>query len=223
MPGKTKTPEPTVEDKEKTSRRGLIGVIIAAIITAVATISAATINSCRDSSPLTFSGRVIDKNTEEKIRGAKVSLEEAEGAPPLAYSDSEGIFSFPVGDPNKELRLRIEANKYQNYDLRATPAKNQGIQEVRLTPKTDETAELSGFVFDRNDKPIQGAKVTLDDVLGISPVETSSDGTFTIRNIPRKYSELVRIRIVKEGFKPNPYTEDVVLGKTPPRIKLTRK
>src|SRR5262249_58925993 len=112
----------------------------------------------------------------------KVSLE-SESVPSVAYTDSEGIFSFPVSDPNKELRLRIEASKYGNYDLRVTPAKNQGIQDVRLTPKTDETAELSGIVLDRNDRPIQGAKVTLDDVLGIVVVENSSDGTFTIRNI----------------------------------------
>jgi hypothetical protein len=101
-----------------------------------------------------------------------------------------------------------------------TPAKNQGIQDVRLTPKTDKTADLSGIVLDSNDSPIQEAKVTLDDVLGMRPVETSSDGTFSLKNVPRKYGEMVRVRVVKEGYQPR--TDDVVLGKTP-RIKLKRK
>jgi hypothetical protein len=212
---------------ETTSRRTLIGVVITAVLAAVATISAAGINKCGNvlqpgSPSQTFIGRITDRNTEEKVRGAKVSLE-GESVPSVAYSDSEGIFSFPLNDPNKEIRLRIEANQYENFDLRITPAKNQGIQDLRLTPKTEKTAELSGTVLDRNDNPIQGAKVTLDDVLGMQPVETSSDGVFSLKDVPRKYGEMVRIRIVKEGYQPNPYTEDVVLGRSPPRIKLTRK
>jgi hypothetical protein len=85
------------------------------------------------------------------------------------------------------------------------------------------TSELSGTVLDQNERPIQGVKVTLDDIPGMLPVETSSDGIFSIINIPRKYSEAVRIRVVKEGYQPNPYTEDVVLGKSPPRVRLQRK
>src|SRR5262245_22193841 len=228
-PGKAKKSavDPTVQAAETTSRRTLIGVIITAVLAAVATISAAGINNCgkwlrTGSSSQTFIGRIINKNTEEKVRGAKVSLE-GESVPSVAYTDSEGIFSFPVTDPNKEIRLRIEANQYENFDLRINPAKNQGIHDVRLIPKTDKTAELSGIVLDRNDTPMQGAKVTIDDILGMQPVETSTDGVFSFKELPRKYGESVRIRVVKEGYQPNPYIEDVVLGKSPPRIKLTRK
>lgn len=84
-----------------------------------------------------------------------------------------------------------------------------------------ETAELSGTVFDQNERPVQGAKVTLDEVPGMKPVETSSNGVFNLHNIPRKYGEGVRVRVVKEDYEP--YTEDVVLGKAPPIIKLTKK
>lgn len=86
-----------------------------------------------------------------------------------------------------------------------------------------ETALLSGTVVDQDDKPLQGASVTLDDVPGMSPVETSSDGIFNMLGILKKYGEGVRVRVVMEGYKPNPYTEDVVLGKAPPIIKLTKK
>ena len=146
---------------------------------------------------------------------------ESEGVPSVTSSDSEGIFSFPINDPNKEIRLRIEADQYENFDLRVAPAKNQGIQDVRLTPKTDQAADLSGIVLDSNDSLIQEAKVTLDDVPGMRPVETDSDGKFTLKDVPRKRGEGVRVRVVKEGYET--YTEDVVLGSTPPRIKLTRK
>lgn len=151
MPGNAKKPDPATQIAGKASHRTLIGVIITAVLAAVAAISAAGINSCGSAfkptpspSPtsLSFIGRIIDKNTEARIRGAKVSLE-GESVPSVAYSDSEGVFSFPVNDPNKEIRLRIEANQYENFDLRITPAKNQVIQDVRLTPKTDKTAELS--------------------------------------------------------------------------------
>ena len=53
-------------------------------------------------------------------------------------------------------------------------------------------------------------------------VTTSTDGVFNLREIPRKYGEAVRVRVVAEGYRPNPYTEDVVLGKAPPRVKLRK-
>lgn len=84
-------------------------------------------------------------------------------------------------------------------------------------------ADLSGTVFDQNDRPLQGAKVTLDDIPGMQPVETSSAGVFNLRDIPKSYGDGVRLRVVMEGYQPNPYTEDVVLGKAPPIINLKRK
>jgi len=98
---------------------------------------------------------------------------------------------------------------------------SQGREAQTPTP-TPATSELSGTVLDQNDNPLQGAKVTIDELPGMKPAETSSDGLFTINYIPRKYGEAVRIRVVKEGYQPNPYTEDVVIGKTP-RIRLKRK
>jgi hypothetical protein len=82
---------------------------------------------------------------------------------------------------------------------------------------------LAGIVVDNNDKPIQGAAITIDEMPGMESVETSSDGVFTVNDVPRKYGEAVRIRVVKEGYRPNPYTEDVILGKTPPRVRLRKE
>jgi hypothetical protein len=103
---------------------------------------------------------------------------------------------------------------------------NNNIKNVSSEPPPTPTpakADLSGTVLDRNDRPLQGAKVSLDDFPGMPPVETSSDGVFNLRDIPKKYGEGVRVRVVMEGYQPNPYTEDVVLGKAPPIIKLMKK
>jgi hypothetical protein len=216
--------DPTLQAANTTSRRTLIGVIFTAVLAALAVIAAAVINKGCGANPTPphFIGRTIDEKTEARIRNAKVSLE-SESVPSVAYTDSEGIFSFPLSDPNKEIRMRIEADAYENFDLRVTPSKNQGIQDVRLIMKKEKTAELSGTVLDREERPLQGVQVTLDDIIGMKPVETSSDGIFRITDIPRKYGEMVRLRVVKEGYLPYPHTEDITLGKAPPRIKLTRK
>src|SRR5262249_54773272 len=80
-----------------------------------------------------FVGRVSDSSTGEHIKNAKVSLEGYE-VPPVVYTDSEGVFSFLLNDPNKEVRIRVEATSYTDYDRRLTPSENPGMLEIRLEP-----------------------------------------------------------------------------------------
>lgn len=168
-------------------------------------------------------GRVSD-NQMHPLRGAKVSLE-GKDLPPVIYTDSEGVFTFNLPNDVKEIKIRVEASGYDLYDRRIDVSAKSELEDIRLMPQTkvETKAELSGTVLDGNGKPLQGARVVLDDIPGMSPVETSSDGVFNLRDIPKKYGEGVRVRIVMEGYQPNPYTEDVVIGKAPPIIKLTRK
>lgn len=107
--------------------------------------------------------------------------------------------------------------------LNKESSSNKQVNGGQTPTPTPVTADLSGTVLDYNNRPLQGAKVTLDDLPGMTPVETSSDGVFNLRNLPRKYGEGVRVRVVMEGYQPNPYTQDTVLGAAPPTIKLTRK
>lgn len=170
---------------------------------------------------IAFRGRVSDKQGHP-LGGAKVSLE-GKGLPPVIYTDSEGIFTFNLTDEVKEIKIRVEASGYGLYDRRVDVAAKSELEDIRLPPQTETKAELSGTVVDSHEKPLQGARVTLDDIPGMQPVETSSDGVFNLLNIPKKYGEGVRMRVIMEGYQPNPYTEDVVLGKAPPIITLTRK
>jgi hypothetical protein len=82
---------------------------------------------------------------------------------------------------------------------------------------------ISGFVVDSGDRAIQGAKVTIEEIPEMKPVETTSDGRFIINDVPQKHGEWVRIRVVKEGYRPNPYTEDFRIGTRLPPMKLKRE
>lgn len=121
-----------------TSRRAMIGVIIGVLVTVSGSIVVAIINKSSHSAPSptqTFIGRVFSKNNpNEVVRNARVTME-GEGVPQLATTDSQGIFSFPLSDPHKEVRLRVEVSGYEPYDLRVVPAKNHGLQAIPLTPE----------------------------------------------------------------------------------------
>jgi hypothetical protein len=75
--------------------------------------------------------KVLDEKTDTAIGGAKVSLE-ARGLSAVDTTDSEGVVSFPVVDPTKELRVRVEASGYEpGFNLRVTPSDIAGAQEVQ--------------------------------------------------------------------------------------------
>lgn len=121
------------------------------------------------------------------------------------------VLTFMIGVLGVVAYLAINL---RNVPQRPTPAP---------TPTPIPETRLFGTVFDQNERPLQGAKVTVDEVPGMQPVETSSDGVFILHSIPKKDGDGVRVRVVLEGYQPNPYTEDVVLGKAPPKITLRRK
>jgi hypothetical protein len=139
------------------------------------------------------------------------------------YGEEKGT---PFPNSPGEVTVNLKPGKYE-VSIDAVEQQRSEIiaLEISVPPEGSkpETAELTGTVVDQNDKLLQGANVTIDEVPGMKPVETSSDGVFIISEIPRKYNDRVRVRVVKEGYQPNPYTEDVFIGASPPRIKLRRE
>jgi len=85
--------------------------------------------------------------------------------------------------------------------------------------------QVSGIVVDKRRHGLQGALVTIKEIPGMTPVTTSTDGVFNLIQIPRYRGDRVRLRVVMEGYLPNPYEEDVVLGlgDPSPEIILTKK
>ena len=168
-----------------------------------------------------FRGRVSD-NQGRSISGAKIVLE-GNGLPPLIYTDSEGLFAFNLSSDEKGVKIRVEASGYDVYARRVDVTAKTEPEDIRLTPaKADRKVGLSGVVLDHNEKGIQGAKVYLDGVAGVSSVETSSKGVFNFEDLPLKIGDRVRLVVVLEGYRPNPYLEDIVIGDYSPTPHLTK-
>jgi hypothetical protein len=211
--------DPTVVAVNTTSRRALIGTIAAAMIAMVGTIAAAVFANwgfVSNKSDPSVTGTVIDKSTEAPVRKAKISLD-GDGPPKIMYTDTEGYFSFQLSDATKEIRIRIEADSYENYDQLIMPPKHL---EIHLTSKTEKTSSLTGFVYDQN-APLQGARVTIEGFPGMQPEETTTEGVFTFEGLPSKAYDSVTIHVVKKGYQE--HTQHVVIGDSPPRIKLKKE
>lgn len=120
------------------------GTIIVAAIAAIGTVFAAFIakwpgknsEQLQQTGAYKYVGRVLDQVTGNNIRAAKISLEDGGEVPAVAFTDSEGVFSFPISDPKKEIHLRIEAAGYEKFDLRVVPSSISGIQVIKLTPSS---------------------------------------------------------------------------------------
>jgi TIR domain len=153
------------------------------------------------------------RETDVSDVGANLVISKSGGEVEVSFQNQPGEARASLNPGRYE--VRIDAVAYQRTETIAlqvtTPAQGAAT----------ETATLTGTVIEPDGNPIQGAKVTIDEIPGMTPVETSTDGVFIIKEIPKSYGEGVRINVIKEGYQP--YTEDVVLGKTPPKVKLRRK
>ena len=69
--------------------------------------------------------------------------------------------------------------------------------------------QLRGYVRDDKEQPITGARVSLDEFPGIT-IDTPSDGSFVL-DIPDSKRQSVRVRVVREGYYPNPCVRDLDL------------
>lgn len=81
---------------------------------------------------------------------------------------------------------------------------------------------LSGTIFDDNGNRLQGARVSIDELPDLPAVEAATNGVFNFMKIPLKAGEHIRIRVHKDGYHPDEYTEDIILGTDSPRIRLVK-
>lgn len=96
----------------------------------------AVITNLSSPSQQQYVGRIINSDTGKPIHGAKVSLE-FQNAPPVVYTDSEGIFRFSLDSTgsNPTGRVKVEAAEYQPYDRFITlSSKNTSLEDIRLKP-----------------------------------------------------------------------------------------
>jgi hypothetical protein len=79
--------------------------------------------------------------------------------------------------------------------------------------------QLRGYVRDDKEQPIAGARISLDEFPGIM-TDTPSDGSFVL-DIPDGRRQGVRVRVVKDGYHPNPCVRDLDLDQGDNLVILT--
>lgn len=82
---------------------------------------------------LRFVGRVTSIDTKAPVSDAEVTFENKD-VPSVTRTDSKGIFSFPLDDHTREVRIRVQAAGYENFVQRIVPASNTGIEDIRIRP-----------------------------------------------------------------------------------------
>lgn len=245
MPKSAKMSQPQKE--EAAVRAAFItrrGTIIAGTIAAVAAITVAVINWTNGKLPVAEKERltvkVVDKINGKAIGGATVSLE-ASGVSAVNSTDSLGVIFFPIADPKKELRLRVEADGYeQKFNLRVTPADIVGAQEIGLapiakpSPTTTPTVSspqsfavppsvvassiVRGQVVDEFGASVSGAKVTVAGYVR-AVGETDNNGNFQIP-LQVGRGETIDLHIAKPGFRTR--TQKHIVNKDSVTILLER-
>ncbi len=94
---------------------------------------------------INFLGRVLDQEKQAPISGVKVLLN-FPGAPPVVYTDLEGIYRFPVKfDSSSSLKgeLTIEAKGYKTHNsfIELLP-NNKDIGDIRLLRPDSKTGDI---------------------------------------------------------------------------------
>jgi len=78
-----------------------------------------------------FVGRVINVDTKAPVSDAEVTLE-IKDVPSVTRTDSRGIFSFPIDEHTGEVRIRVYAVGYEDFNERIVPSSNTGIKDIRI-------------------------------------------------------------------------------------------
>jgi hypothetical protein len=117
-------------------------IVTIMVITAVVGTVIAVSSLLRKEQQTEYIGRILDSRTRNPIRSAKVTLE-FRGAPPIVYTDSEGVYRFSLilGTESTSGRVRVEADGYTSYDRNITLTfNNLQLEDIRLIADTTFTA-----------------------------------------------------------------------------------
>ena len=94
---------------------------------------------------LVYVGRVIDRNTQEPIKDATVTLD-FRGAPSEVYTDSAGVYRFVVVMTGTRLdgSVRVSAEGYEKYDRYITLyTTSSTVEDLRLSPETRQAETIA--------------------------------------------------------------------------------
>lgn len=139
----------------------------------------------------------------------------------IVSSRSGALTSTRTPDEQRRSPTPVVPNVVQTPSQAPTKIENRNKARSAEAPSPVlPTVRLSGFVVDENEKPLPGAKISIDDFADMKPVETASNGSFTLDNIHKQNREMIRIRVSLAGYVT--ITRDVVIGSYPRRITLEK-
>lgn len=126
---------PAPSNKRFTVSKGLLGIVVALTVGIAALITSywffidksSQVNTNNTSQ---YAGRVVDADTKQGIRGAKVSIE-SQGVPQVYYTDAGGLFSVRLTDEIGAFRVRVEAGGYEIFE-RNVPLSKTETEEIPL-------------------------------------------------------------------------------------------
>ncbi|HPT62833.1 MAG TPA: carboxypeptidase regulatory-like domain-containing protein [Candidatus Atribacteria bacterium] len=137
-------------------------------------------------------GKVVDELTGEGLYGVEVQVRDYPTRSDLTADD--GSFFLPLVPAGRQV---IIATLY-GYETKnkAVDIPREGIFEIaiELSPFL---GKLVGYVFDENEEPVSGAKITLD---GNYHATSGDDGSFTLSDLP--VGKFI-ITVEKAGFLPH--------------------
>jgi carboxypeptidase family protein len=78
-----------------------------------------------------YSGRVIDKQTQQLIKGATVYVD-TRGETQRYYTGDSGTFRVVLSPSIKTVHIRVEATGYKVFDDAVAPAQRNELEDIRL-------------------------------------------------------------------------------------------
>ncbi len=148
----------------------------------------------------TIKAIVKDSSTSLPIENAAVYLKKNNATVDTAYTDSEGVVEFNVGE-NVEYCLEVDSGVYLIAIVNNVRA-SQSFNEIYLEAATaGNTQVLKVEVVDNRQKPIDGVRLVLkkaDGTIYANNVVTGADGVGEFTNLPL---ETYYVYVVKKGFE----------------------
>lgn len=77
-----------------------------------------------------YTGRVVNADTEQVIRGAKVSVD-SQGGLQVYYTDTDGVFFVKLPNTIEAVRIRVEADGYEIFEGNVSLSKTE-TEEIHL-------------------------------------------------------------------------------------------
>lgn len=126
--------QPAPSNKRFVIGKRLLSIVIALTIGIVTLITGYWIFIYKPSNVNTnnnpqYTGRVVDVDTQQVIRDAKVSIE-TQGGPQIYYTNTDGVFYLKLPQTVEVVRIKVEASGYEIFERHISLSKAEDIRLI---------------------------------------------------------------------------------------------